>query len=131
MGVRVDVNGEVKFFENTKKCFFFGGGFGSRGGVGFGGGGGLVRVDVWGEVFVKIKKSGGSGWGVRVDVNEELEFLCKFEKKIGGRGEVRGVGLGWVGGGGQGRCERRSEVFVKIQNKWWRSGWGGSGRGGG
>ena len=22
------------------------------------------------------------------------------------------------GGGGQGRCERRSEVFVKIQNQW-------------
>ena len=30
----------------------------------FGGGGGGV---VWG--------SGGSGWGVRVDVNEELKFL--------------------------------------------------------
>ena len=28
------------------------------------------------EVFVKIKnKSGGIGLGVRVDVNEELEFL--------------------------------------------------------
>ena len=34
------------------------------------------------EVFVKIKKKkifffwgGGSGWGVRVDVNEELKFL--------------------------------------------------------
>ena len=46
---------------------------------------------------------GGSGWcgGVRVDVNEELKFLGKFKKKIGG---------GWVGGGGwlvggQGGCE--------------------------
>ena len=31
-------------------------------------------------------------------------------------------------GGGQGRCERRSQVFVKIQKKWGRgsgSGWGG------
>ena len=36
------------------------------------------------EVFVKIKKKyffffflggGGSGWGIRVDVNEELKFL--------------------------------------------------------
>ena len=33
------------------------------------------------EVFVKIQKKdfffggGGSGWGVRVDVNEELKFL--------------------------------------------------------
>ena len=31
-----------------------------------------------------------------------------------GRG---GVGLGWVGGGGQGGCEWRSEAFVKIQKK--------------
>ena len=31
------------------------------------------------------------------------------------------------GSGGQGRCERRSEVFVKIQKKNWG---GGSGRGG-
>ena len=56
------------------------------GGVGLGGG---VRVDVNEiEVFVKIPKKnfwgeggsgggsvGGSGWGVRVDVNEELKFL--------------------------------------------------------
>ena len=37
------------------------------------------------EVFVKIQKKGGgrvggSGWGVRVDVNEELKFLGKFTK---------------------------------------------------
>ena len=40
-----------------------------------------VRVDVNEEVFVKIYKikfwggGGGSGWGVRLDVNEELKFL--------------------------------------------------------
>ena len=38
-----------------------------------------VRVDVNEiEVFVKIQKKnlgGGSGWGVREDVNEELKFL--------------------------------------------------------
>ena len=39
------------FCENSKKKIFFGGGGG-------GGGGGS-----------------GSGWGVRVDVNEELKFL--------------------------------------------------------
>ena len=47
-----------------------------------------------------------------------------------------GVGEGSVGagggGGGQGGCERRIEVFVKIQKKKWggrggRVGWGGSG----
>ena len=41
----------------------------------------------------------------------------------GGRGSVRGVGLG----GGQGGCERRIEVFVKIQKiKFWGGvRWGG------
>ena len=44
-----------------------------------------TRHFLWGriEVFVKIQKKnsggggsvGGSGWGVRVDVNEELKFL--------------------------------------------------------
>ena len=37
---------------------------------------------------------------------------------------------GWRGGGDQGRCERRSEVFVKIQKKN-ISLWGGGGGGGG
>ena len=31
------------------------------------------------------------------------------------------------GGGGQGRCERRSEAFVKIQKKIWGGGGGGGG----
>ena len=44
---------------------------------------------------------------------------------VGGR--VGGSGLG-VGLGGQGGCERRIEVFVKIQKKKW--GVGGGGRGG-
>ena len=36
---------------------------------------------------------GGLGWGVRVDVNEELKFLEKFTKET-------------FGGGVQGRCNR-------------------------
>ena len=32
-----------------------------------------------------------------------------------------------MGGGGQGGCERRIEVFVRIQKKNW--GWGGEGSG--
>ena len=88
-----------------------------------------------------------------MDVNEELKFLWKFKKKkIGGGGSRGGVGLvgqggcerrievfvklkkkkmgGGVGGrvGGQGGCERRIEVFEKIQKK--NGGWGGRGRGG-
>ena len=47
----------------------------------------------------------------------------------GGRGQGGGVGLG-----GQGGCERRIEVFVKIQKKkifggGWRSGVSGLGTG--
>ena len=43
----------------------------------------------------------------------------KIQKKIWGGGEVGGrVGGGGGGGGvGHGRCEQRSEVFVKIQKK--------------
>ena len=76
-----------------------GGGGGFRSGVGHQGkfgGGGVVE----------------SGWGVRVDVNEELKFLCKF-KTMGSRGG--GIGSMGVGWGCQGGCERRIEVFVKIQ----------------
>ena len=57
----------------------------------------------------------GSGWGVRVDVNEELKSLGKFKKKIGGSGGRGEEGSGW--GGGQGGCDRRIEVFGKIHKK--------------
>ena len=58
----------------------------------------------------------GVRFGVRVDVNEELKFFENSKKKLGGGlGSGRGVGSGW---GGQGRCEQRSEVFVKIQKKY-------------
>ena len=42
---------------------------------------------------MKIQKR-GSGWGVRVDVNEELKFLGKFKKKLRGSGGGGGSGLG-------------------------------------
>ena len=35
----------------------------------------------------------------------------------------------FFGGGGQGRCERRSEVFVKIKRKKLGGGWGSVGQG--
>ena len=54
-------------------------------------------------------------------MKEELKFLQKFKKNRGG-------GVDWVGwGGGQGGCERRIEVFVKIQKKIGESGGGGVG----
>ena len=70
----MDVIEELKsFWENSQKKF--------RGGVGW-----------------------GRGWGgVRVDVNEELKFLCKFKFKKkkywggGGGGQGGGVGgSGWM-----------------------------------
>ena len=80
---------------------------------GLGGQGGCERRI---EAFVKIQKKiffffggGGSGWGVRVDVIEELTFLGKFTKKSGGGEGVREWGSGWGsgwGGGGQGGCVR-------------------------
>ena len=74
----MDVNEELKFFENSKKKNWGGGG---GGGVGLWGQSGCEQRI---EVFVKIQKIdlfwgggglGGSGWGVRVDVNKELKFL--------------------------------------------------------
>ena len=69
-----------------------GGGRGAGSGWGGGGQGGCERRI---EVFVKIQKKKigreGSGWGVRVDVIEELKFLGKFTKNNFG---------GWGGGGG-------------------------------
>ena len=61
-----------------------------------------------------------------MDVNEELKFGENSKKKIKGGWRV-GAGVGLRGG--QGGCERRIEVFVKIQKKniW---GGGGSGEGG-
>ena len=82
----------------------------------------------------------GPARGVSVDVNEESKFLRKLKKiefmfmkhyapnrcepsievimKMGSNG-----GGGQVLGGGQGGCERRIKVFVKMQkNKNWRGG---------
>ena len=74
---------------------------------------------------------GESGWGgVRVDVNEELKFLGKLKKNVFffGGGVRGGGGVGLGGGGGQDGCERRIEVFVKINKKNWEGvglGWSG------
>ena len=55
-------------------------------------------------------------------MNEELKFLGKFKKKMGGGEAVR------LGRGGRDGCERRIEVFVRIRKK---IGWGSGGVGGG
>ena len=52
-----------------------------------------------------------------VDVNSEVKFFVKINKKIlffffGGGGG--GEGSGWWWGGCQVGCEQRIEVFVKI-----------------
>ena len=92
----MDVNEELKFWENSKKKnFFFWGGGGGQGGVGSGGGG--------------VRSGGGGGgwvWGVRVDVNEELKFLGKFTKKFW-------WGVRW-GGGGQAGGGVRVDVNAML-----------------
>ena len=58
----------------------------------------------------------------------------KIQKKNWGGGVGGGSGGQWEGsgwGGGQGGCERRIEVFVKIQKKKIFFFWGGVGSGGG
>ena len=93
------------------------GGGGSGEGSGLGGQGGCDRrIEKFLGKFTKKKiQVGGSvcgGGGFRVDVNEELKFLCKFKKKYfflgGGGGVVKiqfflggpGGGRGLVGGSG-------------------------------
>ena len=82
-------------------------GWGREGeGSGLGGQGGCDRrIEKFLGKFTKKKfQGGGSVWGggggVRVDVNEELKFLCKFKKKKkwgGGGGSGGGVGGGQGG----------------------------------
>ena len=107
-------------------------------------GGGQAGCERRIEVFVKIQKKGGvgglsrgggSGWGgVRVDVNEELKFLCKFKKKLGEGG--RGLKGGGRGRGWGVRLDVIEELkflgkFTKngggVGGRVEGSGWGGSG----
>ena len=60
------------------------------------------RIEKFLGKFTKNKIQGGGvclggGGGVRVDVNEELKFLCKFKKKKKNWGGGSG-GWGWGGG---------------------------------
>ena len=93
--------------------------------MGGGGGGGQGRCEWRSEVFVKISCCcfffwGGGGGGVSGRGDGEVKFL--FNVKISKKNVSFPTGLG-----GQGRCEQRSEVFVKIQKKKWGGGlgWGG------
>ena len=93
------------------------------------------------KVLVKNKKmegwrSGRRSWGgggVSVDVNEELKFFEKSQKKSGvvGRGVRWGSDWWGGGGGGQVKYEQRSEAFVTFKTNIFFSGWGGSSPGGG
>ena len=109
------MNEDLKFLLKCQEKFR---GVGSRGRVGFRGGG--FRMDK----CVGGVESGQGGCGRRSEV-----FVKIKKKRFSGSG-------GWVGVGGQGGCERRIEVFVKIQKKKNGEGggisdWGGVGGWGG
>ena len=73
---------------------------------------------------MKMLKKGRKSQGGGGDVYKEWKLFCEKEKKVSGGG-------GGGGGRGQGRCERRSEAFVKIQKKkFFFLGGGGGGQGG-
>ena len=83
------------------------------------------------DLFILFFFGGGGGgwvgsggcWGVRVDENGKVKFFFENSNgvQVGGWGSSRGErGSGWgVGLGGQGRCEQRSDVFVKIHIFLW------------
>ena len=83
-----------------------------------------VRVDVNVNEGLNLYRGGGRVGGGRVDVNEEVKFLCKLKKKLwgGSCGGVRGSGWweGCLGG-----CERRIDVFVEIKKMGGGGGLGG------
>ena len=60
---------------------------------------------------------------------KKKKFFFFFFFLGGGGGSGLGGGVGLGGRGGQGRCEQRSEVFVKIKKK--KKNWGGGVRLGG
>ena len=64
-----------------------------------------------------------------MDVNEELKFLFKFKKKIGGSGGREGSG--WGGGGVRVDVVEELKFLGKFTKKKFRGGsvWGGSGWG--
>ena len=65
----------MKIKKKKKKKLGGGGGGGQGGGVGRVGGVRVNVIEVFGKIHTKKFKGGGSVWGVRVDVNEELKFL--------------------------------------------------------
>ena len=58
-----------------------------------------IQKNYWG---VRGGKGEGEGWGVKVDVIEELKFLGKFTQKKSGGGGVGSGGGGGVRVGGSG-----------------------------
>ena len=103
-----------------------------------------TRIDVYETLCPQqmLVHKGGKirNWGgVCRDVTPtKLQSQNIFKESTGGGGVVKiqkiyfffGGGSGW---GGQGRCEQRSKVFVKIKKKLWGGGevrGGGRGQGG-
>ena len=68
------------------------------------------KIKNWGGECRDVTPTKSLSQNIRVDVNKEVKFLCKFKKKM----YFFFLGGGGGGGGGtQGGCEQRIEVFVK------------------
>ena len=61
------------------------------------------------KIQKKKNSGGGRGWGVRVDVNGELNFFLKIQKKKFGGG-------GGGGGGGRVRVDVNEELIFFCEN---------------
>ena len=93
----------------------------------------VTRLDVYETLCPQqmLVHKGGKikNWGGECrDVTPTKSLSQNIRVDLGGGGGGGGGG-GRVGGGGQGGCERRIEVFVKIQKKKKLGGGGGGGGG--
>ena len=76
-------------------------------------------------LYIKVAKLGTGVGSAEMSHLQNGSLKIYLKRALGGGGG----GGGGLGGGGQGRCEQRSEVFVKIQKNKIVGGGGGGGSG--
>ena len=84
------------------------------------------KIKNWGGECRDVTPTKSLSQNIRVDVNREVKIFLFLFFFFWGGGGVRS-GVGGRGGGSQGGCEQRIEVFVKIKKKNWLGRVGGGG----